>query len=175
MKYNQLTSRVNFFLTLDVDDAGSSGNPMSVFHLDSEVAMVDSDSITDHQCRLALLGLVYTQTLTQGSHKLLLWFWNLQQEIREEIHKTFRTLRRPSEVTNLRFGLLLLDDRNNLLSGLFGDILIILQPGDFGIRGARDVGINADFLTFLDAQAGLHASMQGDLWFFCKQIDRFEK
>lgn len=143
---------------------------MCVFHLDSEAAVIGSDGITDHQCRLSLLGLVYTQTLTQGSHKLLLWFWNLQQEIRKvETLETFRTFRCLSEDTNLGFGLLLLDNRNELLGGLFGDILIISQPGDFGIWGARDVGVNADFLTFLDAEPRLNTGVQGDLGFFCKE------
>lgn len=47
---------------------------MSVLHLDGEGAMVGSDSVTDHHCRLTLFGLIQTETLTQWSHKLFLWF-----------------------------------------------------------------------------------------------------
>lgn len=67
----------SIFLTEDIDHAGGRGNPMNVFHLDGEVSVVRSDCITNHQCRLAPLGLVQTQTLTQWSQKLLLWLWNL--------------------------------------------------------------------------------------------------
>lgn len=75
----------HILLTQDIDIAGGGGNAMSVFHLDGEVAMICSDSLTDHQCRLALLGLIQTKTLMQGGHKLLLWFWDLQQRVLREI------------------------------------------------------------------------------------------
>ncbi len=51
---------------------------MNVLHLNGEVAVVCSDSIADHHRRLTPLGLIQTQTLTQRSHKLLLWFGNLK-------------------------------------------------------------------------------------------------
>lgn len=51
---------------------------MSILHLDGKVSMVSSDSIPDHHNSLTLLGLIETQTLTQRSHKLHLWFGNLK-------------------------------------------------------------------------------------------------
>lgn len=65
--------------TQDVDIAAGSGDAVSVLHHDGEVAMVSSDGVTHHQSRLAPVSLVQTQTLSHGSHKLLLWFWNLQE------------------------------------------------------------------------------------------------
>ena len=69
---------MNFGLTEDIDDAGGGGDTMSVLHLDGEVAMVNSDGVTDHQSSLTFLALIQTQTLTQWSHKLLLWLRNLK-------------------------------------------------------------------------------------------------
>lgn len=37
------------FLTENIDNAGGSGNAMSVLHLDGEVSMVSSDCFTNHQ------------------------------------------------------------------------------------------------------------------------------
>lgn len=65
---------------------------MSVLHLDGKVAMVGPDGITDHHSRLTPLGLIHTQTLTQRSHKLLLWFRNLKV-MKESVINSFKILR----------------------------------------------------------------------------------
>lgn len=72
-----------------------------------------------------------------------------------------------SEDTDCRLVLLLLDHGHHLLGGLFGDILVVSQPADFGTWRAREEGVNADLRTLLDAQTRLHACVEGDLWFFC--------
>lgn len=48
----------HFCLTENIDNAGGSGKTMDVFHLNGEVSMVSSDSVTDHQYRLTLFGLI---------------------------------------------------------------------------------------------------------------------
>lgn len=164
----------NFCLTEDVDNAGGGGDAMSVLHLNGEVAVIGSDSVTDHHRRLTPLGLIQTQTLTQRSHKLLLWFRNLK-ETKEKVIYSLKICRNTlkhggrsgfAEDTNLGLGLLLLDHRDDLLGRLFGDILIVPQPGDLGIWGAGDVGINSDLLALLNAHTRLHVGVEGDLWFF---------
>lgn len=45
-------------LTKDVDVAGRSGDTVDVLHLDHEVSMVSSDSVTDHQGTLPPSGLI---------------------------------------------------------------------------------------------------------------------
>lgn len=68
-------------------------------------------------------------------------------------------------VSNL--GLLLsLKHGDDGLGWLFGNVLVVPQPGDFRIRRTGDVGINSDLLSPLDADAGLHTCVKGDLWFF---------
>lgn len=70
------------------------------------------------------------------------------------------------EDANLGLGLLLLDHRNYLFGWLFADVLVVPQPCDFGIRGARDVSVDAYLLSFLNTQTGLHVGVKGDRWFF---------
>lgn len=74
--------RKSLELTKDIDCAGSCGDTVDVLHLNGEVSMVGSDSVTDHQGRLPPGGLIQTQALTQWSHKLLLRLRNL--EVKEE-------------------------------------------------------------------------------------------
>ncbi len=71
-----------------------------------------------------------------------------------------------SDDTNFGLALPLLDYRDNLFGWLFGDVLVVPQPGDLGVRRAGDVGVNFDLFALLNAQSRLHTCVQRDLRFF---------
>lgn len=126
---------------------------MSVLHMDGEASVICSDSFPDHQHALALLGLIQTQTLPQRTYKLLFWLRKLTRRTPVNLPVLPNQSGLHGDFWHANLGLLLLlEHRNNLLGRLFGDILIIPQPGDFGIRRAGDVGVDLNLLSLLDAQ-----------------------
>lgn len=78
-------------------------------------------------------------------------------------------VRRSQSVLDTNLGLLLLlQHRNHFFGWLFGHILIVSHPRNFGIWRSRDVGLNLDLFSLLHAETWLHTCMEGDFWFFWK-------
>lgn len=90
-----------FWLTKNVDEAGGGSNTVSILHVDGEVTVIGSASITDHQHSLTLLGLIQTQTLTQWSHKLLLWFRNLKATKEVGVINSLKTKQKHKNIPDL--------------------------------------------------------------------------